>query len=173
MSLTAARIAMVLPPRTVVARGVASLRAEPDDSVLLIDEAHYGEPVTCLDQRGEWSFVQGPDLYFGWVRTAHLGLFAAGPPPQRLIAVPLARVRSRPADDAEVVDELPAGSVLFQHASMDMDGGEWIQIGRAQYVRVDDTVETTALPYRYPTTDDLLATAESSTFRTIASRGRV
>lgn len=157
MTLTAARVPMVVPPRTVVIRGVAPLRAEPDDSAELVDEAQYGEPLTCLDERGEWSFVQGPDLYFGWIRTAHVGAFAAGPQPQRLIAVPLARVRSRPADDAAVVDELPAGSVVVQPTP----AGAWIQIGSARYIRADDTVETAALPYRYPTADDLLATAES------------
>lgn len=158
MSLTAARVAMVLPPRTVVTRGVASLRAEPDESALLVDEAQYGERVTCLGERGEWSFVQGPDLYFGWIRTAHLGVFGAGPN-QRVIAVPLARVCSRPTEDAEVVDELPAGSTLSPSAPRSSSG--WIQIDRAHYVRADDTVETTALPYRYPTADDLLASAES------------
>jgi len=160
MSLTTARVAMVRPPRAVVARGVAPLRAEPDDRAELVDEAQYGEPVTCLDGRGEWSFVQGPDLYLGWIRTAHLSSLGAAPD-QRVIAVPFARVRSRPADDAAVVDELPAGSVLFQLASMDMDDGGWIQVGNAGYVRADDTVETTALPHRYPTAADLLATAES------------
>lgn len=150
------RIAMVAPPRSVVVVGIAPFRAEPDDAAELVDQAHYGEHVTRLAERGDWYFAQGDDLYFGWIRAADVRAFTS-PPVHRIVAVPLAPVRSRPAVDGAVVDELPVGSVLVPHP----DTGDWLQLGDDRYVRVDDTVETTSLPQRYPTDDDLVATAGS------------
>ena len=151
------RIAMVAPPRSVVVIGVASFRAEPDDSAELVDQAHYGEHVTRLAERGDWYFAQGLDLYLGWIRAADVRAFTSQTPVQRIVAVPLAPVRSRPAVDGAVIDELPAGSVLVRHPA----AGDWLEVGDDRYVRLDDTVETTSLPQRYPMGDDLVATAGS------------
>ena len=68
----ATRIAMVWAPRGIVDRGVTPLRAEPDDAAELVDEAQYGEVVTRLADRDGWAYVQGPDLYFGWIRAVHI-----------------------------------------------------------------------------------------------------
>lgn len=146
---------MVLPPLGVVARGVAPLRAEPDDAAELVDQAQYGERMTVLAERGGWCFVQGHDLYFGWIQATHLGA-SMERPLQRMVAVPLASVRATRASDARIVDELAVGTRLPHQSN---DG--WIEIADGQYVRADDTVETAALPHRYPTPDDLIATAES------------
>ena len=156
MSVTAGtRVAMVRPPRALVSVGVAPLRAEPDDAAELVDQASYGEHMTALALSGEWTYVQGPDLYFGWIRTASLTPYGA--PQAVVVAVPLARVHSSPTRDAEVVDQLPAGApvmVLEPH-------GDWGRIGADRYVRREDTVRVMDLPQRYPTPDDLIATAES------------
>lgn len=151
------RIAMVAPPRSVVVVGIAPFRAEPDDAAELVDQAHYGEHITRLAERGDWYFAQGRDLYFGWIRAAHVSGFPSPAPVQRIVAVPLAPVRSRPAMDGAIIDELSVGSVLVRHP----ETGDWLQLGDGRYVRVDDTVETTSLPCRYPAGDDLVATAES------------
>jgi cell wall-associated NlpC family hydrolase len=156
MSVTpATRVAMVLPPQSVVVGGIVALRAEPDDAAELVDQARYGELVTKLAERGEWSFVQGHDRYFGWIRASHLGAPTARPL-QRIVAVPLTPVRATAMPDGAVIDELPVGTRLPRPAK-----GEWIELAAGRYVRVDDTVETTALPQRYPSPDDLVATAES------------
>lgn len=156
MNVTAARVAMVRPSHGSVIRGVSPLRATPDDGAELIDEAQFGEELTRLGERGEWVYVQGPDLYFGWIRAADLS-GVGDDPEQVVVSAPLARVRSRPADDADAVDELPAGAPL---PSPERDD-QWWRIGRAEYVAVRDTVDAAAIPHRYPTADDLLATAES------------
>src|SRR5207248_8371128 len=52
----ATRIAMVRPFRGIVIRGVSPLRAEPDDDAELVDQAQYGEEMSRLGERGEWTY---------------------------------------------------------------------------------------------------------------------
>jgi gamma-D-glutamyl-L-lysine dipeptidyl-peptidase len=151
----ATRVAMVWPPHGLVNRGVAPLRAEPDDAAELVDEAQHFEQMTRLADQGDWTFVQGPDLYFGWIRTAHLNDYRT--PQLVIVGVPLARVHASASPDAEVVDQLPAGVRLM---TLEREG-DWRQIGQERYVRDRDTVEVMRLPQRYPTPTDLVATAES------------
>jgi cell wall-associated NlpC family hydrolase len=151
----ATRVAMVWPPHGIVNRGVAPLRAEPDDAAELVDEAQHFEQMTRLADRGDWTYVQGPDLYFGWIRQAHLSEYRM--PELVLIGVSLARVHAAPSSDAEVVDELPAGAPLARRERE----GEWWRIGHDRYVHERDTVQVATLPQRYPTPADLIATAES------------
>jgi len=153
--IPATHVAMVAPPRAFVGRGVMPLRAEPNDAAELVDEAQYHELVTCLAERGEWTYVQGPDLYFGWVRTEALVPYRT--PDAVIVAVPLARVHASPSRDAEVVDQLPVGApVVFREPE-----GDWWKVGPERYVRREDTVAVLSLPQRHPTADDLIATAES------------
>jgi cell wall-associated NlpC family hydrolase len=149
---------MVRPPRGSVARGVVPLRAAPDDASELVDEAQYGEVVTRLADVGEWTYVQGPDLYFGWIRSAALRAVTE-PRDLVIIGVPLAAARAAPRTDAEVVDRLPAGvPITFRERE-----GDWwrIALQGVAYVQVDETVEAARLPQRAPTAEDLLATAEA------------
>ena len=157
MSIASAmRVAMVRPPRGIVICGVTALRAEPDDAAELVDQAQYGEEMTRLGDRAEWTYVQGPDLYFGWIRAVDLGGLGDGPE-RSVVAVPLAAVRANASDTAEVVDELPAGASLLPKER----AGDWWQLGRDRWLRVADTIEVAAIPHRHPTADDLLATAEA------------
>ncbi|HEX6061015.1 MAG TPA: NlpC/P60 family protein [Candidatus Limnocylindria bacterium] len=151
----ATRVSMVWPPLGLVNRGVAPLRAEPDDEAELVDEAHAGEQMTRLTDHGEWAFVQGPDLYFGWIRSAYLNEYRT--PHLVVVAVPLARVHATASPDAEVVDQLPAGVRVM---TLEREG-DWLQIGHERYLRDRDTVEVMSLPQRYPAPADLVATAES------------
>lgn len=152
----AVRVAMVRPPKGIVIRGVVPLRSKPDDASELVDEAQHGEVMTRLGDQGEWTYVQGPDLYLSWIRTEHLGGMGDGTAPW-VIAIPLADVHAAPAAAAPVVDRLPAGAPLLVHERQDA----WWRVRRNEYVRVEDTVETARLPHRFPMADDLLATAES------------
>jgi cell wall-associated NlpC family hydrolase len=153
----ATRVAMVWPPRATVSRGLTPLRGAADDGAELVDEAQYGELMTCLGTQGEWTYVQGPDLYFGWIRTTDLMPY--GTPQAVVIGVPLAPVYPSASADASVVDEIPAGApIVFREPA-----GDWWRIGvhPDRYVRVEHTVAVATLPQRFPTADDLLATAES------------
>ncbi|HEV2010732.1 MAG TPA: C40 family peptidase [Candidatus Limnocylindria bacterium] len=158
MSITpATQVAMVWAPRAIVSRGVTPLRGQPDDAAELVDEAQYGEQMIRLAERGDWAYVQGPDLYFGWIRIAHLTEYRA--PQLVIVGAPLARAHATASSEAEVVDELPAGvPIVFRERA-----GDWWRVGRhpEMYVQVEDTVEVATLPQRYPTADDLLATAEA------------
>ncbi len=148
MSVTAAtRVAMVRPPRAIVSVGVAALRAKPDDASELVDQASYGELLTRLGLSGEWTYVQGPDLYFGWVRTSELAEPDAGPE-RRIIAVVLAIVHAAASDAWTPLRNAPA-----------TDG--WARVAHDRYVRMDDLVTESAIARRHPTPDDLIATAES------------
>jgi hypothetical protein len=146
---------MVWPPLGLVNRGVAPLRAEPEDGAELVDEAQHFEQMTRLADHGDWTFVQGPDLYFGWIRAAHLADYRT--PQLVIVGVPLARVHAAPSPDAEVVDQLPVGARLVMRERE----GDWWRVGHDRYVRERDTVQVATLPQRFPTADDLLATAES------------
>ncbi len=154
-TLPAVRVAMVAPPRGVVQTGVVPVRAEPDASAEQVDQALWGEVVTTLGERGDWIFVQGPDLYFGWIPSRALGSYGGGEP--WIVAVPLASVRGAPIEGSDVVDELPVGSPLLFNDRQ----GEWWRLRRDRYVRVADTVEVATLPQRYPTPEDIVTTAES------------
>ena len=157
MSVTpATRVAMVRPPRGMVNRGIVPLRVRPDDGAELVDEAHFGEELTRLGEDGGWSYVQGSDLYFGWIPTARVPNIA-DPPDQWVVAVPFARARVAASDDADGYDELPAGTPLIWK----QPHGEWWQIAPEGWLRVDETIAVAEIPHRYPTADDLLATAES------------
>lgn len=153
MTVAVARVAMVRPPQGAVDQGIAPLRAEPDDAAELVDEAHYGEVVTRLADRGEWTYVQGPDLYFGWIRTAAIAALVDRCPV--VVAVPLACVRDAPFDSAAIIDELPAGVGLPDGERV----GDWWRLGAQRYVSVSDTVPPQQLPQRHPRAEDLLATA--------------
>ena len=117
----ATRVAMVRPARGIVIRGVTDLRARPDDDAELVDQAQFGETMTRLGELHEWTYVQGADLYFGWLRTADLGGLDGGPE-QVVVSVPLARVRSHPSEDSDIVDELPVGASLLSH---ELEGVWW------------------------------------------------
>lgn len=156
MSVAAAtHVAMVWPPHGLVNRGVAPLRAGPDDAAELVDEAHAGELMTKLADHGDWTFVQGPDLYFGWIRSAYLNDHRT--PELVIVGVPLARVHASASPDAEIVDQLPAGVRVM---TLEREG-EWWQIGHERYLRDRDTVGVMSLPQRYPAPADLVASAES------------
>jgi cell wall-associated NlpC family hydrolase len=148
---------MVSPPQALVGRGVTPLRGAPDDAAELVDEAQYGERLTCLGTNGEWTYVQGPDLYFGWIRTAHLA--PAGTSRTVVVAVPLAPVYASASAEGALVDEIPAGSPIASGEAL----GDWWRIGLDpdRYIRVADTVATATLPQRFPTAEDILASAES------------
>lgn len=158
----ATRIAMVRAPRGTVIRGVSPVRAEPDAASELVDQAQYGEAMTRLAARGGWTYVQGPDLYFGWIRTDDLMTDELTEERARtavVVAVPLAAVRAAPSQDAAVVDGFPAGAPIVVRER----DGNWWRVGAlpAGYVRIEDTVDLRALPERHPTPDDIIATAES------------
>jgi len=155
MSVTSAtQVAMIWPPSATVRHGVVPLRAEPHAESELVDEAHFGEVVRVLGERGEWRYVQGSDLYFGWCAAAELE--TRTDTRGAVIGVPLAAVRAAPRDEAEPIDELPAG------APFDLDesdrpyavvDGRWVEVADLRLVR--------EIPQRYPTPADLLATAEA------------
>jgi SH3-like domain-containing protein len=152
----ATRVAMVRPPVGIVGRGVVSLRAKPDDTSELVDEAQYGELMTRLSDDGDWSYVQGRDLYFGWIRSAVL----TEPryfPEVMMVGVPVAKVHTAPENDAKVVDELPAGVTISGGASRN----GWLSLAPERHIRMSELVPTSDIPHRYPTPADLVATAES------------
>lgn len=53
-------------------RGVAPVRAEPDDSAEQVTQLLPGEPVTVHEARDGWSRIETEYAYPGWVRTTWL-----------------------------------------------------------------------------------------------------
>lgn len=135
------------------------MRAEPRDASELVDQVHYGETLSVLDGRGDWSYVQAEDHYFGWVRTAEdLEAFPSRHSGFRIVAVPLANTHERPQGTSKLLDRLPAGAWLPIHDQIE-DG--WMWLPSDSWILLEDTVLYHELPQRPPTADDLLATAEA------------
>jgi hypothetical protein len=132
---------------------ITDLRAQPDDASELVDQAHAGEVLTILGESGDWAYVQGEDLYFGWVhrqfirRDTHLSR-------QILVAFHNAAVRREPEGTSEVIGDVPAGVAGYA-----VEKG-WLRCANG-WVAMSDTVASDRLPQRYPSPEDLIATAES------------
>lgn len=153
-SAPAKPVAMVRPPLATVLRGVVPLRAEPRSDSELVDEAHFGEVHTVLGERNEWRYVQGPDLYFGWCEAKHLTIDTDTR--GAVIGVPLAVVRAARSDDAEEIDVLAVGTPFEVDEN---DSPYMASAGR--WVHYEDITLVRDIPHRYPTPDDIIATAES------------
>jgi cell wall-associated NlpC family hydrolase len=169
------RVAMVAPPKALVTVGIADLRAEPADRAELVDQAHLTELVTVLGAAGDWRYVQGPDQYFGWIRSDQLfeipGANSAG-----IVAVLLADVHERPSRSSRVIERLPAGTRPPQMFAAMRAGEaqvrpEWAEVplrrdvsrsgGRSGFLAVADTTRVGEVASRYPAPEDYLRTAES------------
>lgn len=144
---------MVRPPVARVVAILADLRAQPDGASELVDQAHVGELLTLLGESGDWTYVQGEDLYFGWV---HRQLIRTDTHPSRqvLVAVHNAPIRREPNIESE-----PMGAVGAGVAGFEIDRG-WMRCAGG-WVAVTDTIPNDDLPQRSPTPADLVATAES------------
>jgi hypothetical protein len=144
---------MVRPPCGYVSAAVADLRGKPDGASELVDQAHVGERLTLLGESGDWAYVQGDDLYFGWI---HRQDFRKDTHPSRrlVVAVHHAALRGDPKDGSDVIGEVDAGV-----GSYAVTAG-WVRCGNG-WLAVSDTVPDDDLPQRYPAPDDLIATAES------------
>jgi gamma-D-glutamyl-L-lysine dipeptidyl-peptidase len=166
---------MVAPPRALITVGIADLRAEPDDGTELVDQAHLSEQVTVLGARSDWRYVQGPDQYFGWVRTDQL-FEIPGSNSVGIVAVLLADVHERASRDSPVIERLPAGTRPPQIFTAARAGEahvqpEWGEVpirsevggprARSGFLAVADTTRGGEVASRYPTADDYLKTAES------------
>jgi len=153
MTITpATRVAMVRP-RAYVSHAIADLHAQPDAESELIDQAHFGEALTTLGESGDWAYVQGEDLYLGWI---HRQLIRNDTHPSRqiLIARHNTPVRREPSDGSDVIGEVGPGVVCY------VIRAGWVRCANG-WVVLTDTVPNDRLPQRYPTPDDLVATTES------------
>ncbi|HEV2251331.1 MAG TPA: C40 family peptidase [Candidatus Limnocylindria bacterium] len=153
MASATARVAMVRPPRARVTRAVADLHARPDGTSELVDQAHAGEVLTILGESTDWAYVQGEDLYFGWIRRGHL---RADPHSgsELLVARHNAPVRRDARDDSEVIGEVGPGVACGLVT-------EGFALCAAGWVAVTDTVPNDRLPQRPPTPEDIVTTAGS------------
>jgi cell wall-associated NlpC family hydrolase len=154
MTMAAAtRVAMVRPPRAYVSHPSADLRAEPDAASELVDQARFGEPLTVLGESADWAYVQGEDGYFGWIQQQ---VIRKDPHPSRqiLVARHKAPIRREPSESSEVIGEVDAGVVssVVQAGYVKCATG-WLALA--------DTVPNDRLPQRFPTPEDIVATAES------------
>jgi gamma-D-glutamyl-L-lysine dipeptidyl-peptidase len=62
----------------VVVIPVANMYSGPSDKTDVVSQAIYGSNVTLLVSRGEWSRVQTPDHYKGWVPSRHVRIVLSG-----------------------------------------------------------------------------------------------
>jgi cell wall-associated NlpC family hydrolase len=62
----------------VVVVPVANMYSGPSDKSAVVSQAIYGENVTLLIARGEWSRIQTSDHYKGWVPSRHIRIVLTG-----------------------------------------------------------------------------------------------
>jgi len=166
---------MVAPPRALITVGIADIRAEPADGSELVDQAHLTEMLTVLGERNSWRYVQGPDHYFGWVRTDQI-FEVPGSNNAGIVAVLLASVHEGESRASPVIERLPAGTRPPQNwRAVGRDGANarpgWGEVPlrwdvtrsspRSGFLTVADTTLEGEVAARYPTADDYLKTAES------------
>jgi gamma-D-glutamyl-L-lysine dipeptidyl-peptidase len=76
--------------RAVVAHNVTAMRAEPNSRAEQTSQVIFGETVRLLRDEGDYTEVQSPDSYQGWVLTRHLSILETGeryPEPSRAAMV--------------------------------------------------------------------------------------
>jgi len=66
------------PGKHVVVVPVANMYSGPSERNDVVSQALYGSNVTLLVARGEWSRIQTPDHYRGWVLSRHLRILLVG-----------------------------------------------------------------------------------------------
>ncbi|HET8569601.1 MAG TPA: NlpC/P60 family protein [Candidatus Limnocylindria bacterium] len=175
LARTRVRVPMVSSHRAFVRDApTVPVRAEPRDDAELVDEAQYGELFRLLGERGEWYWAQGEaDHYFGWIAKRHLDPIT-GHAGLRVTCALLAPVRAAPDPGSPVVSHVAAGLRVAPPAAtrtFDARGwtetpppdlGGWAHLTVAGgYVAPEDLVAVDDLPHRYPTPEDLAATAET------------
>jgi len=170
VAATRTRVAMVVPPFALVTAPVADLRAEPRDACELVDQLHYMEqPMPrVLGERDGWYYVNTEDHYFGWVH-GDLVQVMPGAGDGRVVGSALAAIHSAPDPGSPAIGYLPAGTGLA-HRQLPEPPEGWVRIPSAflersagaieAFVSLDDAASIADLPHRYPTPDDLIATAE-------------
>jgi|SRR3954454_23700804 cell wall-associated NlpC family hydrolase len=62
----------------VVVIPVANMYSGPSDKTDVVSQVIYGSNVTLLVSRGEWSRIQTPDHYTGWVPSRHVRIVQSG-----------------------------------------------------------------------------------------------
>ena len=62
----------------VVVVPVANMYSHPSEKADVVSQAIYGTNVVLLAARGEWSRIQTPDHYRGWVPSRHLRILLTG-----------------------------------------------------------------------------------------------
>ena len=132
---------------------VTDLRAQPDEAAERVDQAQSGERLTILGESNGWAYVQGEDLYLGWVDRRHIRM-ETDPSRELLVARHGAPVRRDPRDESEVIGEVGPGIACGR-----VDGG--FAFCGAGWVAVADTIPDDRLPQRSPTPDDIVTTAGS------------
>ena len=136
----------------VVVEPVSNMYAAPTEQSGVVSQAMYGDNVTLLMSRGEWSRVQTADHYKGWIPSRHLrliqvgdGYATAGPTVQveslfanvyrepdatrhkPLITIPFeTRLEMFPEDDAS---QTKAGHENWVHVELPEKREGWIQAG--------------------------------------------
>jgi cell wall-associated NlpC family hydrolase len=176
LTATRTRVARVVPPIAMVFAAVADMRATPSDDAELVDQLHHKERVRVLGRSGEWAYVQADeDHYFGWVSSSAVTELP-GALHGRVVASLLAPVYDEPDPASEIVGHLPVGTIVPTTQSPCVDG-PWLgfhgSISEEQdrkavgprvysgYISLDDVVDPADLPWRPPTPDDLIATAQA------------
>lgn len=76
--------------RAAVIQNVAAMRAAPDERAEQVSQVIFGETVRLLRDEGEFTEIQSPDSYHGWVLSRHLVVLETGeryPDPARAAMV--------------------------------------------------------------------------------------
>ncbi|GAB4155555.1 MAG: C40 family peptidase [Planctomycetota bacterium] len=150
--------------KAVVSVSVANLRTEPFHSAELGTQALLGMPLSILDRKGDWLYVQTPNRYLSWTQDRIVPMtdrefqrWAARP--KAIVTASFAVVRSRP-DGGDPVSDVVAGCVL----ALGGTDGESLRVdypdGRTGYLARREASPMAAwLPSARPEPDLIEATA--------------
>ncbi|HTX19436.1 MAG TPA: NlpC/P60 family protein [Bacteroidota bacterium] len=109
---------------------VANMRRDPDESTELVSQALLGTPVKLLRESGEWSYVQTPDRYLGWMRMESFVLCTRAEldawitSPREIVLSTYGAVRVEPRSSSTPVTDVVAGALLRTSGST----GGWMRV---------------------------------------------
>ncbi len=130
----------------VVYNSVGSLRAEPTHAAEMVTQVLLGMPVKIYEQKGEWSMIETPDGYVGWISGSVQPMTDRQrrnylQQPKVIISTLCARSYSLPYQISQPVSDLVAGNML----ELITDDGAYYRVrypdGRKAYVMKSDAKE--------------------------------
>lgn len=130
----------------IVYNSVGTMRTEPRYGAELSSQVLLGMPVRILDRQGEWSRIQAPDKYIGWIHGSvkaftKTELLQYLKKPKVIVTAMVSHSQEKPLADSFPVSDLVIGDMLALKAEVDDYCHVVYPDGREGYIPKSDVME--------------------------------